>query len=52
MVKYVFELEERFVEGMHFLCWGGEPEALLIVGVHKGLDVVVFFAVFVFEECK
>ena len=47
---HLFELEDRFIEGVHFRCFDGEPEALIPSGVQKCLDVGEFCAVFMFEE--
>ena len=32
-MRHIFELEDRFVEGVHSCCFGGEPEALVTSGV-------------------
>ena len=49
-MRHLFELEDHFVEGVHFHYFGGEPEALVTSGVKKCLDVGEFCAVFMFEE--
>ena len=50
MIRYIFDLEDRFVEGVRSRCFGGEPEALVTSGVQKCLDVGDFCAVFMFED--
>ena len=41
-MRHIFELEDRFVEGVDSRCFGGEPEALVTSGVQKCLDVTAY----------
>ncbi len=50
MVRHVFEVEDGFIDGMHFCRFGGESEAFSTAGVLECLDAAYISMMFVLKE--
>ena len=50
MVRHLFEVEDGFVDGVHFRLFGGDSEAFATAGVLERLDVAEIGMIIVLKE--